>query len=72
MALRLRKGKKILATYKSSADFAEDKATLEKYFAPVVIPKIQDAMMKNLFGFAIRGAKMNLGNGFVFENVEVK
>ncbi len=70
MALRLRKGKKVLATYKSSADFAEDTVTLEKYFTPAIIPQIQNAMMKNLFGFAIRGAKMNLGNGFVFENRE--
>ena len=66
--LRLRKGKKVLATYKSSADFADDIETLTKYFPQTVHKSIQYALRKNIFGFAIKGTSMRLGNGYIFEN----
>ena len=68
--LRLRKGKKVLATYKSSADFADDIETLTKYFPQKLHKSIQYALRQNMFGFAIKGASMRLGNGYIFENKE--
>lgn len=63
----LRKGKKIINKYESAFAVAEDTATLEAYIPSNQIEAVQKFIVRNAFGFAIRGAKARLGNGLMLE-----
>lgn len=64
--LILRKGKKVIKSYPTAYDMAEDTETLKTCF-PRSYKEVKSFVAQNAFTFAIVGAKAKLGNGYIAE-----
>ena len=64
--LVFRKGKKIIKTYSSAYNFAEDADTLTEHFGTNAKAVARFAA-QNAFGLCMIGAKAKLGNGYILE-----
>lgn len=65
--LQLRKGKKIITTFASTYDLADDEKLLTELFGEENLEQIQYVLRMNAFAMCITGAKLRLGNGYIVE-----
>lgn len=65
--LRLRKGKKELARFKSLYEFADMESLISEIYGPHNLQAVQSQIRKCAFGMAISGAKVRLGRGYIIE-----
>lgn len=67
--LRFRKAKKVIQTYKTAYDFADDVENL-KIFPPSMIERVKSSAMQNAFMLCMPGTKIDFGNGYMLECVK--
>lgn len=65
--LQLRKNKKIITTFNSTYELAENVELLVTLFKEEQIPAIQKVLRMNAFTMCIYGAKLRLGGGYIVE-----
>lgn len=65
--LHLRKGKKEIARFKTTYEFAENTDLIAGLFGKQNLETIQTIAIGNAFAMAIYGTKLRLGNGYIIE-----
>lgn len=66
MGVKLRKGRAVVAEYRTAYEAAADAETLQRCFSDRA-EHVKDILNKNAFALCINGAKIRAGCGFVYE-----